>query len=308
MTGGAGFIGSHLCDRLLAEGKRVVAVDDLSTGRIANLAEARRYGPQFTFHTIDVRSEGLRPLFDRHRPEVVMHLAAQPSVPASLRDPIRDAAVNVMGLLNVLEAAAATGVRKLVFAAGAGVYGEPRKLPVRETSLAAGRPMSPHAVAKRVALHYLGYYRRERGVDHTALLLATVYGPRQVPIGDGPVVASFLSSMLAGQVPTILGDGTQTRDFLFVDDAVHAFALAADEGSGAVLNVGTGVETSVTRLYELAAQATGFDGEPRFGAARSRGAGRMVLDPALSARTLGWRPWTVLEDGLAATVDWLRGM
>src|SRR5439155_21479142 len=152
VTGGAGFIGSHVCDRLLAEGKRVVAIDDLSTGRIANLVEARSYGPLFSFHTIDIRLEELRTVFERHRPEVVMHMAAQASVSASVVHPMQDASVNVMGLVNLLDAAASTGVRKVVFAASGGtLYGEPRKLPVKETARRSARPVSPYGISKSIA-------------------------------------------------------------------------------------------------------------------------------------------------------------
>ncbi|HET7235700.1 MAG TPA: NAD-dependent epimerase/dehydratase family protein [Actinomycetota bacterium] len=309
VTGGAGFVGSHLCDRLLAEGHRVVAVDDLSSGHIANLSEARGYGQEFTFFNMDVRAEGLLGLFERHRPEVVMHVAAQPEVPASVKDPINDASVNVMGLLNVLECSATIGVRKVVYAASGGtLYGEPRKLPVKESAAAAGRPVSPYGISKKVALEYLTFYERYRGIAHTALALANVYGPRQDPGGEAGVVSIFATKMLAGEAPTIFGDGNQTRDYVFVDDAVHAFALAAERGDGRLLNVGTGVETSVNGLYRMLAEITGFSGQPQAGLARSGDLRRSVLDPSLAAEVLGWRPWTHLEDGLGETVAFLKGV
>ena len=309
VTGGAGFVGSHLCDRLLAEGHRVIAVDDLSSGHIANLSEARGYGQEFTFFNMDVRAEGLLALFERHRPEVVMHVAAQPSVPASVKDPVTDASVNVMGLLNVLECCATTGVRKVVYAASGGtLYGEPRKLPVKETAAAAGRPVSPYGISKKVALEYLTFYERYRGIAHTALALANVYGPRQDPDGEAGVVAIFATKMLAGEAPTILGDGNQTRDYVFVDDAVHAFALAAERGDGRLANVGTGVETSVNGLCRMLAEITGFPGQPQSGPARPGDLRRSVLDPSLAADVLGWHPWTHLEDGLGETVAYLKGV
>lgn len=309
VTGGAGFVGSHLCDRLLAEGHRVVAVDDLSSGHIANLSEARGYGQEFTFFNMDVRAEGLLGLFERHRPEVVMHVAAQPEVPASVKDPINDASVNVMGLLNVLECSATIGVRKVVYAASGGtLYGEPRKLPVKESAATAGRPVSPYGISKKVALEYLTFYERYRGIAHTALALANVYGPRQDPGGEAGVVSIFATKMLAGEAPTIFGDGNQTRDYVFVDDAVHAFALAAERGDGRLLNVGTGVETSVNGLYRMLAEITGFSGQPQAGLARSGDLRRSVLDPSLAAEVLGWRPWTHLEDGLGETVAFLKGV
>jgi len=309
VTGGAGFIGSHLCDRLLAEGHRVIAVDDLSSGRIANLTEARGYGKEFTFFNMDVRAEGLLPLFERHRPEVVMHIAAQPEVPASVKDPVNDASVNIMGLLNVLECGVASGVRKVVYAASGGtLYGEPRKLPVKESAATSGRPLSPYGISKKVAIDYLGFYERYRGIAHTALALANVYGPRQDPHGEAGVVAIFATKMLDGQAPTIFGDGNQTRDYVFVDDVVHAFALAADRGDGRLVNVGTGLETPVNGLYRMLADLTGFTGKPRNAPDRPGDQRRSVLDPKLAGDVLGWRPWTHLEDGLGETVAFLRGI
>jgi UDP-glucose 4-epimerase len=307
VTGGAGFIGSHLCDRLLAEGHRVVAVDDLSTGRIANLSEARGYGNEFTFFNMDVRADGLLSLFERHRPEVMMHVAAQAAVSTSVEDPVHDAAVNVMGLLNLMECCVKTGVRKVVYAASGGtLYGEPRKLPVKETAI--GRPVSPYGISKKVGIDYLAYYEREHGVAFTALALANVYGPRQNPDGEAGVVAIFASRMLAGQTPTIFGDGNQTRDYVFVDDVVHAFALAAGRGDGRLVNVGTGLETSVNGLSRMLAALCGFTGQPAQGPARPGDLRRSALDPSLAEEVLGWRPWTHLEDGLGETVAYLRGI
>jgi len=307
VTGGAGFIGSHLCDRLLAEGHRVVAVDDLSTGRIANLSEARGYGSEFTFFNMDVRADGLLSLFERHRPEVMMHIAAQAAVSTSVEDPVHDAAVNVMGLLNLMECCVKTGVRKVVYAASGGtLYGEPRKLPVKETAI--GRPVSPYGISKKVGIEYLAYYEREHGVAFTALALANVYGPRQNPDGEAGVVAIFASRMLVGQTPTIFGDGNQTRDYVFVDDVVHAFALAAGRGDGRLVNVGTGLETSVNGLSRLLAALSGFSGQPAQGPARPGDLRRSALDPSLAEEVLGWRPWTHLEDGLGETVAYLRGV
>ena len=308
VTGGAGFIGSHLCDRLLAEGHRVVAVDDLSTGRIANLSEARGYGNEFTFFNMDVRADGLRSLFERHSPEVVMHVAAQAAVSRSMDDPVFDASVNTMGSLNVLECSRLTGVRKVVYAASGGtLYGEPRKLPVKETARTGSRPESPYGISKKVVIDYLSYYERYHGLDWTALALANVFGPRQDPDGEAGVVAIFSSKMLVGEAPTIFGDGNQTRDYVFVDDVVHAFALASDRGSGRLVNVGTAMETSVNGLYRMLSDITGFEGGPGHGPARLGDLRRSSLDIALAADVLGWKPWTHLEDGLAETISFIRG-
>ena len=308
VTGGAGFIGSHLCDRFLAEGHRVIAVDDLSTGRIANLAEARGYGKEFTFFNMDVRADGLLSLFERHRPEVVMHLGAQPGVSASMDEPVSDASVNVMGTLNLMECARRTGARKVVYAASGGtLYGEARKLPVKETG-AGTRPLSPYGISKKVVIDYLAFYERYHGIEWTALALANVYGPRQDAAGESGVVAIFSAAMLAGRAPTIFGDGNQTRDYVFVDDVVHAFALACDRGAGRLVNVGTSVETSVNGLYRMLADVTGFTGEAAHGPARPGDLRRSVLDIGLAADQLGWRPWTHLEDGLGETVAFMKGV
>ena len=308
VTGGAGFIGSHLADRLLAEGYRVISVDDLTTGRIANLAEGRNYGKEFTFFNMDVRSDGVQQLFERHRPEIVFHLAAQSGVRPSLEDPSRDASINVMGALNVLEHAVRAGVRKVIYAASGGtIYGEPKRVPAKETSAQASHPTSPYGISKKVVVDYLGFYQRYRGLDFTALALGNVYGPRQDPHGEAGVIAIFASKMLAGVAPAIFGDGNQTRDYVFVDDVVHAFALAAERGSGRLVNIGTTMETSVNGLYRMLSDITGFEGGPGHGPARLGDLRRSSLDIALAAEVLGWKPWTHLEDGLAETISFIRG-
>lgn len=309
VTGGAGFIGSHVCERLLAEGHRVIAVDDLSTGHIANLGEARGYGKEFTFFNMDVRADGLLPLFERHRPEVVMHLAAQAGVRPSLANPVFDASVNIMGFLNVMECSAKMGVRKVVYAASGGtLYGEARKLPSKESTAAGSHPLSPYGISKKAPIDYLAYYERFRGIEYTALALANVYGPRQYPHGEAGVVAIFASKMLAGETPTIYGDGNQTRDYVFIDDVVHAFALAEERGNGRLVNIGTGLETSVNGLYRMLAELTRFTGQPASGPLPPGDLRRSCLDNALAAEVLGWKPWTHLEDGLGETVAYLKGI
>ncbi|HVM12645.1 MAG TPA: NAD-dependent epimerase/dehydratase family protein [Actinomycetota bacterium] len=309
VTGAAGFIGSHLCDRLLAEGRRVIGADNLATGRIANLAEARSYGKAFSFENVDVRAEVLPALFERHRPEVVFHLAAQAGVRPSLEDPKHDAEVNIVGSLNLLEAAAASGVRKVVYAASGGtMYGEPRRLPVKESAMGRTHPQTPYGISKRVVDDYLRFYQRYRGIDFTALALGNVYGPRQDPAGEAGVIAIFAKKMLAGETPMIYGDGNQTRDYVFVSDVVHAFSLAIERGSGRVLNIGTGLETSVNHLYRMLAQIIGFVPEPERGPLPAGEPRRIVLDATLAEGELGWRPWTQLEEGLLETVAWLKGV
>jgi UDP-glucose 4-epimerase len=309
VTGGAGFIGSNLADRLLAEEHRVVAVDDLSTGRIANLGEARGYGKAYTFFNMDVRADGLLPLFERHKPEVVFHLAAQAGVRPSLDDPVLDASVNLMGTLNVIECAIKVGVRKVIYAASGGtIYGEPRRIPAKESAAQGSHPLSPYGISKKAALDYLAFYQRYRGLDYTACALANVYGPRQDPYGEAGVVSIFASRMLAGEAPAIFGDGNQTRDYVFIDDVVHAFVQAIDRASGKLVNVGTGLETSVNGLYRLLADIIGFDGEPEHGPLPAGELRRIALDISAASTALAWKPWTHLEDGLAETVAYLKGV
>jgi UDP-glucose 4-epimerase len=309
VTGGAGFIGSNLADRLLAEDHRVIAVDDLSTGRIANLGDARAYGKAYTFFNMDIRASGLLSLFERHRPEIVFHLAAQAGVRPSLEDPTHDASVNVMGTLNVLECASRVEASKVVYAASGGtLYGEPKRLPAKESSAQGSFPLSPYGISKKIVLDYLGFYQRYRGLDFTACALANVYGPRQDPTGEAGVIAIFAAAMLNGQTPTIYGDGNQTRDYVFIDDVVHAFVRAMDRGSGKLVNIGTGLETSVNGLYKLLAQIIGFDGQPSHGTLPPGELRRIALDISMAAKALAWKPWTHLEDGLAETVAYLKGV
>ena len=308
VTGGAGFLGSHLCDRLLAQGERVIAIDDLSTGRIGNLAEARGYGTAFTFYNMDARSEKLGGLFERHRPEVVVHLAGHAPRP-NVEDPVADAERTIVGTLGLLERCARHGVRKVVYAAsGCVLYGDSKRQPLRERSIAAARPASARGISQTVVLDYLAHYERFRGLDWVALALGHPYGPRQDAAADGGVVAAFVAALVAGGAPTIHGDGNQTRDFVFVADVVHAFALAAERGHGRVVNVGTGVETSVLALYRLACRIVGAAPAPTIGPLPPGDLRRNALDPSLAAEVLGWRPWTHLEDGLAETVAYLRGV
>jgi UDP-glucose 4-epimerase len=188
------------------------------------------------------------------------------------------------------------------------LYGEPKKFPVKESAASAGRPVSPYGISKRVAVDYLSFYERYRGIEWTALALANIYGPRQDPTGEAGVIAIFASKMLGGRAPTIYGDGNQTRDYVFVDDVVHAFALADDHAAGRLVNIGTSVETSVNRLFDVLAEITGFEGAPERAPARPGDLARSSLDNALASSVLGWKPWTHLEDGLRETVAFVRGI
>jgi len=308
VTGGAGFIGSNLVDRLLAEGHSVDVIDNLSTGSMANLAAARADPDhQVTFHQLDVRSPDVGGVIGRRRPEVIFHLAAQADVRVSVSQPVFDAEVNIIGALQVIEGARAAGTAKVVFASSGGtIYGDPdpSKLPVRESH--PQRPLSPYGVAKKVVGDYLHAYRELHNLEYSALALANVYGPRQDPNGEAGVVAIFAGRLLADQPCTIFGDGGQTRDFVFVDDVVDAFARAATRGSGLLMNIGTGVETSVNDLYRTMARSAGAAAAPVYAPARIGELRRSSLDPGRAAIHLGWKPWTSLEEGSAAVLDYFR--
>ena len=305
VTGGAGFIGSTLVDRLLAEGHHVEVIDDLSSGSLANLTDARAAKKDFAFHHADIRSPDVVDLIARRRPEVVFHLAAQADVRVSVARPAFDAEVNIIGSLNVLEGARQGEAQKVVFASSGGtIYGapDPSDLPVKESH--AQIPLSPYGVAKKAVGDYLVAYRELHDLEFTALALANVYGPRQDPHGEAGVVAIFAGRLLAGEPCTIFGDGLQTRDFVFVDDVVDAFARAATKGSGLLVNIGTGTETSVNELYELMASAADTAAPAERAPARPGELQRSALDPGRAAIHLGWRPWTPLAEGAAAVLRW----
>ena len=308
VTGGAGFIGSTLVDRLLAEGHAVDVVDNLSTGNLANLADARAAASrQFSFQQIDIRSPDLMAIVERRRPEVIYHLAAQVDVRVSVADPVLDADINIRGSLRVLEAARAAGVAKVVFASSGGtIYGDvtAADLPVREGH--DQRPQSPYGVAKKAVTDYLAAYRDLYALEFSSLALANVYGPRQNPHGEAGVVAIFAGRLLAGESCTIYGDGHQTRDFVYVDDVVDALARAAGRGGGLLINVGSGRETSINELYGAMAAAVGVERSADHASARAGELRRNVLDPARAAIQLGWKPWTSLVEGTGATLAWMR--
>jgi UDP-glucose 4-epimerase len=306
VTGGAGFIGSTLVDRLLAEGYAVDVIDDLSTGSFANLADARSQpAHECSFHRLDIRSSGVIELIAHRRPEVIFHLAAQADVRVSVERPAFDAEVNIVGTINVLEGARQAGARKVVFAASGGtLYGESGTLPLRES--APQRPLSPYGVSKKSAMDYLIAYRELHGIEFTSLALANVYGPRQDPHGEAGVVAIFAGLLLAGQDCTVFGDGEQTRDFVFVDDVVDAFSRAATRGDGLLINIGTGAETSVNQLYWTMASLVGRERPPQYAAERPGELRRSALDPARAAVQLGWKPWTSIEEGTGAVLRWFR--
>jgi len=316
VTGAAGFIGSHLTDALLAEGDEVIAVDDLSSGALSNLSEARRAGTgKFNFHRVDVTSGAIADLIKRLKPQVICHLAAQVDVRRSVSDPVFDATVNIIGTLNVLQAAVEASTEKVVFTSSGGtIYGEPEssRLPVTEDQvfLPEAMPESPYGVAKKVVLDYLHYYKAVKGLDYTALALANVYGPRQEPASEvgleGQVVAIFSRLMLANRPTTIYGDGTQTRDFVYVDDVVNAFLAARTKGSGELINIGSNAELSVNDLHERLAKLTDASFDPVYADARPGELQRIYVDIAKASEVLDWEPTVGLDEGLKQTVAWFR--
>jgi UDP-glucose 4-epimerase len=307
VTGGAGFIGSTLVDRLLAEGWKVDVVDDLSSGSLGNLASARSLPDRrFSFHRHDVASPAIADLITHRRPNYVFHLAAQLDVRVSVARPAFDATVNILGSLNVAEACVAAGVEKLVFAGSGGtLYGSPDEIPTREG--APQHPESPYGVAKKAVGDYLHYYREIRGLEYTVLALANVYGPRQDPHGEAGVVAIFANRLLSHERPIIFGDGGQTRDFVYSDDVVDAFVRAVEKGGGLLLNIGTGIETNVQQLFDVMAKLTGTKEPAQYAPPRAGEVARSALDPGRAAIHLGWKPFTPLEEGIARTLEHFKG-
>ncbi|MDH3538898.1 MAG: GDP-mannose 4,6-dehydratase [Acidimicrobiia bacterium] len=304
VTGGAGFIGSHLVDRLIDDEWEVLAVDDLSKGHLDRLADARQIG-RVHFHQLDICSDEFREAVRRFEPDVIHHLAAQSGVRPSVEDPVFDARVNVLGTINVLLAAAEAEAQRVVFASSGGaMFGEVPGDPVTEDAPAF--PDSPYGISKKIVEDYFRYFRQVAGVDYVILALGNVYGPRQDPYGEAGVVAIFSRQMLDGKRPVINGDGEQARDYVFIDDIVDAFARAGEIGGGVRLNIGTGLATTVNDLYTLIARAAAYDGSPEHGPAMEGDLARSVIDASAAKAHLGWEPWTALETGIEKTVRAFR--
>jgi UDP-glucose 4-epimerase len=305
VTGGAGFIGSHLVDRLLRDGHDVVVVDDLSTGSVANLADAWNH-PGLSFIERDVTAPGAIGEMAGLGADVVFHLAAQMDVRHSVADPLDDARRNVLGTISVLEAARRGGVRKVVLASSGGaIYGEQETRPTPED--VTPDPAAQYAASKICAETYLDVYRNLYQLETTALRLGNVFGPRQNPEGEAGVVVIFAGAMLAGRPTYWFGNGETTRDYVHVDDVVEAFVRsAARVADGARLNIGSGRETTIAELHQLVAAATGCDQGPVIQPARPGELDRVCLDIRAAHRALGWQPQVEIENGIAGTVAWLR--
>ena len=300
VTGGAGFIGSHIVDAYVAAGHEVSILDDLSTGQADNL------NPRARFHRVDLRDRAaVATAIAEARPEVVNHHAAQLDVRRSVADPALDAQINLVGFLHLIEEARQHGLRRVVFASSGGVvYGESARLPAREPD--SSEPISPYGVAKLATERYLHYYAHVHGIPSIWLRYANVYGPRQNPHGEAGVISIFVTTLLAGGEPVINGSGQQTRDYVYVGDVVRANLLALESDYGGPLNIGTGQETDVNQLFALLCDAVGHHPPERHGPAKAGEQQRSVLDATRAHEVLGWKPETPLAEGLGHTVTWFR--
>lgn len=299
VTGGAGFIGSHVVDGLVGDGHQVVVVDNLSSGSRKNLH------PEATFYQVDIRSPELAQVFEKERPDLVNHHAAQMSVHVSLQDPREDAEINVMGSLNVIECCKSYGVEKIIYiSTGGAIYGEPQYLPCDEEHPV--NPLCPYGVTKHTVEHYLYLYRQLYGLNHTVLRYPNVYGPRQDPYGEAGVVAIFVGQMLEGQQAVTNGSGEQERDFVYVTDVVEANLLAMKNGDGGIFNIGWGRGTSVNQIFQTLAGITGYGRGAFHGPPLPGEVFKICLDATRAERELGWAARTPLEEGLRQTVEYFR--
>ncbi|HUY11169.1 MAG TPA: NAD-dependent epimerase/dehydratase family protein [Candidatus Dormibacteraeota bacterium] len=299
ITGGAGFIGSHIGDAYIAAGHQVLALDSLwdhGGGRRANVPE------KADFVHMDIRDEGLSRIFAEFKPDIVSHHAAQHSVAISARDPRYDAEVNVIGTINVLESAVKSGVKKVIFASSAATYGNPERVPVVENS--PQRPVSPYGITKMVTEHYLRFYREEHGLDFTALRYGNVYGPRQDPNGEAGVIAIFIGKFLKHEGVRIDWDGEQTRDYVYVKDVAAANIDALERGSGECFVIGTGARTSVNDIYHALVDISGFEAPIAHAERRAGDARDIGYDPARAREVLKWRATTKLREGMRETYEY----
>lgn len=299
VTGGAGFIGSHVADAYVDLGHEVTVVDDLSVGR------RQQVNPRARLETLDVASSAFTDLLGDLKPDIVNHHAAQTSVRRSVGDPLDDCRRNILGTLNVLEAARLAGVGKVIYiSSGGAIYGEPQTLPCPEDNPIAAD--SPYGISKHTPEHYLDLYSRAHGLRYTTLRYGNVYGPRQDPYGEAGVVAIFAAQMLAGEQATINGSGEQERDYVYIADAVRANVIALDRGDGMAVNIASGVGTSVNEIFDRLKRATGYQREAVYGPAKPGETFRIYLAIERAYEVLGWRPEMTLADGIEWTVASLR--
>lgn len=299
VTGGAGFIGSHLVDRLVQEGNEVVVIDDLSTGK------RKQVNKKAQFYKMDIRSKRIERVFRKERPLIVVHLAAQMNVRLSTEDPVFDAEVNILGTINLLEHAVKNGVRKVSFASSGGaVYGEQEVFPAAESHRTD--PLSPYGISKLAGEKYLAYYTNTMGLRHAIMRFGNVYGPRQEPEGEAGVIAIFSKLMLDGGQPIINGTGKQTRDFVYVDDVVESLMVTLDEDIQGIFNVGTGQEATVNECYGIIKELTNSSCKDLYGAAKKGEQFRSVLDVRKLREGFDWEPQVSLAEGLKMTVEFFK--
>ena len=299
VTGGAGFLGSHLVDRLLELGHRVVVLDDLSSGRLANLPN------RINFHHTDINEANLDETFSRENPQLVFHLAAQVSVATSMRNPLMDAEANILGTIKLLEASRRHGVEKFIYSStGGALYGDPEYVPCNEDHPI--RPLSPYGLSKSVCEKYLELYNKMFMLNYAALRYGNIYGPRQDPHGEAGVIAIFSQAMLEGKQPVIFGSGEQERDFVYVQDAVDAALLASDDRVTGAYNIGTGASASVNAIFQKLRELYKFRKTPLRSPARLGDVRKISLNPQKALTEIGWRPKTTLDEGLELTADYFK--
>ncbi len=299
VTGGAGFIGSHIVDRLIQEGHAVVVVDNLVTGKKKNL------NPEARFYKVDILNSKIEKIIQKERPDLISHHAAQMDVRRSVADPLFDAQVNILGLLNLLENAVRFGVKRVIFASSGGaIYGEQQVFPAPETH--PTHPLSPYGISKLASEHYLYYYQQVSGLSYVSLRYANVYGPRQDPFGEAGVVAIFTQKMLMGDQPIINGNGKQTRDYIAVSDVVEAHMAVLNSGVEGTFNVGTEKETSVNQLFRYLVELTGSNVKEVYGPEKRGEQTRSLLDYGKLKKVADWEPRLGLREGLEQTVAYFR--
>ena len=299
VTGGAGFIGSHLVDRLLSEGYKVAVIDDLSAGKLRNL------NPAATFYHADITQTSVQDIFNREQPDLVFHLAARVSVTYSTENPVDNAEVNIIGTLRLLDAARQKGIDKFIFSStGGAIYGNPESNPCSEETPVA--PTSPYGLSKYMAEQYIELFHRLYRLNYTTLRYGNVYGPRQDPHGEAGVIAIFIQTMLEGRQPLIFGDGDQERDFIYVADVVEANMRAIDRGNHRTVNIGSGEGSSVNHIFQSIKEALQYRWEAERRPHRPGEVHKIALDCAKSLRDLGWSSQVGLEEGLQRTVEYFR--